>query len=350
MQNRKHNLINWKTFYKVILVSLTCIATALALFFLVHLFNTPHSIAALSGLIISGAVAITAIAINKAVYPTPKTGRDSMYKLFFGGLKFIVIIILAAGIFFIWTLIRNGQSGEASLFKGIGVSILIIWTCIFMAYFVWAIYFYNINRGLTEEKWDKIKQAKENKRLGNHYIEDDLREPTKNPYMGETFGLPPGTVRGMIAFTLLFGALAMLLVSIGMQNTVNPSSTFWDQYEFFKKAFLMMIAFYFGSKSLQILKSNGSGKVPDKADNDQEVTAPKAPTSPTTLTATSVPTNPPSGGIGSKISQLLHTDIFNPMDPQKDDPSDKSVATPSSSGSDGTKLTVSKTSFDPMKS
>jgi hypothetical protein len=130
-----------------------------------------------------------------------------------------------------------------------------------MAYFIWAIYYYNINLGIPEEVWDRINDAKEAKRAGDYYIEDDLtEEPHVNPYQSQTFGLPNGTVRGMIAFTLLFGALAMLIVSIGMENEIDPNALFWDQYDFFKTAFLMMIAFYFGTRALQYLNP-GQGPV-----------------------------------------------------------------------------------------
>lgn len=116
--------------------------------------------------------------------------------------------------------------------------------------------------------------AREKKANGENYCIDDINEePEYNPYKDETFGLPPGTARGMIAFTLLFGAIAMLIVSIGMENEIDTNAMFWGQYEFFKTAFLMMIAFYFGSRSLQYLQSRNQPFVAgsNKKNNQQNV-------------------------------------------------------------------------------
>jgi len=77
----------------------------------------------------------------------------------------------------------------------------------------------------------------------------------------------------MIAFTLLFGAIAVLIVSIGMRNQWDENTVFWDQYEFFKTAFLMMIAFYFGSRSLQYLQNRNQPVVPDNAGRKTETAA-----------------------------------------------------------------------------
>src|SRR5690606_29030490 len=76
-----------------------------------------------------------------------------------------------------------------------------------------------------------------------------------NPYRSQTFGLPPGTVRGMIAFTLLIGGMSLLIVSFGTEYTGAELALVRQQFEFFETAFLMMIAFYFGDKSLKYLKS-----------------------------------------------------------------------------------------------
>ncbi len=182
--------------------------------------------------------------------------RNSLYKFFFGGLKGVVVIVLLIGIWGVYEIITNSQCGPCAVYQAIGLGIVVIWSCVFLSYFIWAIYFYNINLGLTEDEWDKIHIAREKKLNGENYSVDDINEePAYNPYKDETFGLPPGTVRGMIAFTLLFGAIAMLIVSIGMKNEIDTNAMFWDQYEFFKTAFLMMIAFYFGSRSLQYLQN-----------------------------------------------------------------------------------------------
>jgi len=48
----------------------------------------------------------------------------------------------------------------------------------------------------------------------------------------------------------------MILVSFNTKNIVKDNETFIDNFDFFKNAFLMMIAFYFGQKSLETLLSN----------------------------------------------------------------------------------------------
>lgn len=179
--------------------------------------------------------------------------KDQFNTLFFNGLKLFIAILLLLGIMGIVLIMASGMEG--AIFKSIGLGIAIIWACIFLAYFVWAIYFYNINFGKTDYEWEKIYQAKEMKKLGLRLEDDDeIEEPRYNPNKDETFGLPNGTVRGMIAFTLLFGAIAMLIISMGMNSELDRNSFFWDHFEFYKTAFLMMIAFYFGSRSLQYLQ------------------------------------------------------------------------------------------------
>jgi hypothetical protein len=204
---------------------------------------------------------IVAFAINKAYFAIEKRQRSMVYRFFFTGIRTIIVITLLLGIWGVFEIFHRADCGPCAIYQAIGLSLVIIWACIFMAYFIWAIYYYNINLGIPEEVWDRINDAKEAKRAGDYYDQDDIdEEPNVNPYQSETFGLPNGTVRGMIAFTLLFGALAMLIVSIGMENEIDPNTLFWDQYDFFKTAFLMMIAFYFGTRALQYLNT-GQGPI-----------------------------------------------------------------------------------------
>ena len=169
----------------------------------------------------------------------------------------IIFVFLWLIIFGTANILSNNNYEAGNIYKAIGFIIIMLWTCVFVCYFVWAIYFYNLNLGITNSDWRKIYAAKENRTNGQPFNQQDIdEEPKYNPYKDETFGLPGGTVRGMIAFTLLFGAIAMLLASFGMSNEFKNGSFFYDQIEFFKTAFLMMIAFYFGSRTLQYLKSN----------------------------------------------------------------------------------------------
>jgi N-acetylmuramoyl-L-alanine amidase len=188
-------------------------------------------------------------------------------KTFFSGVNFISGLLLAIGI--IAAVIVYFSSGN-NIFKSLGLIISIIWAVAFLKYFVWSVYFYNINYGLTDNDWKRIDKAKARKRNNEEVDPKELKEPERNPYDKETFGLPQGTVRGMIAFTLLFGAISMLIVSMGNESRIDENSATWDQLEFFKTAFLMMIAFYFGDKSLQYLKGKGT-------DTDNAKTNPNNP-------------------------------------------------------------------------
>jgi hypothetical protein len=105
---------------------------------------------------------------------------------------------------------------------------------------------------LTDEDWEDIIDAQEGN-VPESEAAATGEEPQYNPYRSQTFGLPPGTVRGMIAFTLLFGGLALFVASMGMDGEMAENIFFWDHFEFFKTAFLMMVAFYFGSSSLKEL-------------------------------------------------------------------------------------------------
>lgn len=82
--------------------------------------------------------------------------------------------------------------------------------------------------------------------------------PTHNPFRSQTFGLPPGTVRGMIAFTLLMGGMSLLITSFGTGYSGVDIALLRQQFEFFETAFLMMIAFYFGDRSLKYLSKRWS--------------------------------------------------------------------------------------------
>ena len=152
-------------------------------------------------------------------------------------------------------LITNGED----VFTIIAISIVMLWINVFIGYFIWATYFYNLNFGVSKKVWDKIEKAKDAKAIGEPYDAQVLEdEPLFNPYTNQTFGLPPGTVRGMIAFSLLFGATALLIASFGLGGEISQDSLLRDQFEFFKTGFLMMVAFYFGSRSLKYLKGEKS--------------------------------------------------------------------------------------------
>jgi hypothetical protein len=225
---------------------------------IVFILYWPDSIYPWIGLAVAIALEAGRSAVRKAALPGKDREKDSTYKFFFYGIRVVIIIMLVVGVLGTYALYRNNSScASCTTYQIIGMAMVILWSCVFLGYFIWAIYFYNINYGITEDEWEKIKEEKRKKNTGQFYAQGVLdEEPVYNPYENETFGLPPGTVRGMIAFTLLFGGLAMLIVSIGFKNEMEEGTVFHDHYEFFKTAFTMMIAFYFGSRALDALKGN----------------------------------------------------------------------------------------------
>ncbi|MCU0428176.1 MAG: hypothetical protein MUF71_21395 [Candidatus Kapabacteria bacterium] len=131
-------------------------------------------------------------------------------------------------------------------YVGIAIALLVTWFTVLLIYFSWAIYFYNVNLGFTNEEWEQIK-AQDNYNPQTHTPE--------NPHKDETLGLPNGTVRGTIALTLLVCSIALMI--IGFDKEYAPILA--SQFDFFITAFQMMIAFYFGNKALDIFKDKPQG-------------------------------------------------------------------------------------------
>ena len=191
------------------------------------------------------------------------------------------------------------------IFRGISLLFATIWAVFFLGYFRWAMFYYNINYGKSKKYWDNIFDIRNKKSKGEAVKEWDSDPPTKNPHQNETFGFPPGTVRGMIAFTLLFGAISLLIVSFGMEGELDESSFFWDHFEFFKTAFLMMIAFYFGYHSLKYLQgrfNRNIGRMDSNEGNEEELTVADEVTSNRSITRRIT---------DSKIAPKMHDMIGN---------------------------------------
>ena len=93
-------------------------------------------------------------------------------------------------------------------------------------------------------------------------LEENIAEYEKhnyypdNPYLNETFGLPRGTVRGIISLTILVLSLLLVYISIYAEGKFLENK----DLEFIKDAFLMMIAFYFGSKAVDIYQASQKTK------------------------------------------------------------------------------------------
>jgi hypothetical protein len=162
-------------------------------------------------------------------------------------LSSLLVIFGIFGAFFVYVEHDN-------LFQAVGLATVVIWIAAFLIYFMWSVYHYNINYGLTDQDWQRIYDAKDRYSEGMPVKPSEMETPEYNPYRSQTFGLPPGTVRGMIAFTLLMGGMSLLIVSYGSQYSGGEIALLRQQFEFFETAFLMMIAFYFGDKSLKYLQ------------------------------------------------------------------------------------------------
>jgi len=206
---------------------------------------------------------IDALNKKRGVY-SGKYPADTYYKkFFFRHASFITTILFLLGLLSaVLIFITTGDP-----FKAAAVIFLLVWLVVFLRYFLWAVYHYNVNYGISIQDWKNIEKAKERYKNGETVLASEINEPTFNPYRSQTFGVPPGTVRGMLAFTLLFGAIAILIASMGMEQVDLENSLIRDQFEFFKTAFLMMMAFYFGDKSLRFLQKRWKDPNGDQSNN-----------------------------------------------------------------------------------
>ncbi|MBD3629083.1 N-acetylmuramidase domain-containing protein [Cyclobacterium sp.] len=235
-------------------------------------------------LLASGLVVVTGLIFIYGLlarYFGPKSkDRNPNYNpyhtFFFKGtviLSTVLVVFGILGAFFVYVEYDN-------LFQAVGLATSVVWIALFLIYFMWSVYHYNINYGLTDQDWQRIYEAKDRYSQGMPVKASEMSMPEHNPYRSQTFGLPPGTVRGMIAFTLLMGGMALLIVSFGTQYTGVDAALLSQQFEFFETAFLMMIAFYFGDKSLKYLQTRWvSRDRPDENQSSQNKSAGTATTS-----------------------------------------------------------------------
>ncbi len=182
--------------------------------------------------------------------------------------RFLNVVLLGAIIVVELVLIRivffAFGHGEG-VYNNIAIGLICLWLGILIPYYVWAIYFYNINMGQTNEDWAAFRDK------STHYPDSDAEPPaTKNPNERGSLGLPQGTIRGTIALTVTIGAMAMLIASFDMDNTLKSNSFFVDNREFFKTSFLMVIAFYFGTRGIEQILQNPVKSGTQVSGNDVE--------------------------------------------------------------------------------
>lgn len=243
-------------FYQLIIKISATILMAVAVGFLIRNFYTEEKDVVLA-LTIPAIIAVGLIYGILIRYFKTEDQISSYYvnkyhDVFFKGTIVFAITLVLITIFYSILMYIE----KKNLFSIVGLLIIVIWIAVFMIYFVWSVYHYNINFGITDGEWQKIAEAKRDAReFGIDLPASGVREPLYNPYRSQTFGLPPGTVRGMIAFTLLFGGISLLISSMGSDELSSDLVALRiQQFEFFETAFLMMIAFYFGDKSLKYFR------------------------------------------------------------------------------------------------
>jgi hypothetical protein len=189
---------------------------------------------------------------NNIQQATKKTETLNIILLWvFAGLEAILLASL------VLLAIQISSEKDPNYYNLVALGIMLVWFGILIGYYAWAIYFYNINLGLTNEDWAEIRERR------IHEPEGAENVPNENPNINQTLGLPTGTVRGTVALTLLMGAVAMTIAALGMDSKVSANSFLVDNFDFFKTAFIMMIAFYFGNKSLEMLGYKTGSRKPE---------------------------------------------------------------------------------------
>jgi hypothetical protein len=163
----------------------------------------------------------------------------------------LLLIMLVASVVIVGYFILTDEGG--TVFEFSAVCLLTLWIALVIGYYAWAIYFYNINLGLTDQDWAEVRAQRK-------IDPASVDERDSNPNKEQTLGLPPGTVRGTLTLTLLIGSIAIAIAYMGENSSLRNDVFFIDNFDFFKQAFLMMIAFYFGSKSLEYISKTSKEK------------------------------------------------------------------------------------------
>ena len=254
---KKPKLISERNYIFIHIAAILIIMLASLIFIVPGMESTNHTFA--NGFVIIVALSFIYGLVARHISPKVKDRNPNFnpyHTFFFRGtviLSIILVIFAVLGALFVYVEHDN-------LFQAIGLATTVIWIALFLIYFMWSVYHYNINYGLTDQDWQRIYDFRDMHSKGIPVKPSDLEMPEYNPYKSQTFGLPPGTVRGMIAFTLLMGGMSLLIVSFGTQYTGVDAALLSQQFEFFETAFLMMIAFYFGDKSLKYLRERWTPK------------------------------------------------------------------------------------------
>lgn len=127
--------------------------------------------------------------------------------------------------------------------------LMFFWFLLFFGIIFYALYRYNFNAGLNRKKYRELVRKID--RDNQIPVDQKAAHYPQNPYKTETFGVPRGTVRGFLTFTLLIVNCLILYILI----YAPPESLLEGRLEYVKTAFLMMIAFYFGTRAVEVLRT-----------------------------------------------------------------------------------------------
>ena len=187
----------------------------------------------------------------------------------------VALLLLGLGCIIGWATSTHANPFEVA--ATIGALAIAGWLMLIVAYYYWAIRHYNENFGLTDHEWKLLHPelyAGDNERekyLGlRQALLASQREattdgapppetvagvplsaPEQNPYHSDSFGLPPGTVRGTLALTCL-----VLFVVVEAVNVFAPASL-EHRFDELVTAFQMVLAFYFGTRAVEMLTAKG---------------------------------------------------------------------------------------------
>lgn len=157
-------------------------------------------------------------------------------------------------------------------------AIFIGWILIMLIYYFWAVRYHVVNYGLSKRMWKilypealaRTKKGKESlkrvraamvqRRVEEQARSADLDEdyspvttpfepPKENPYKKDSFGLPPGTIRGTLALTALVMFILIEAVNLFSKYSLE------GHFDGLIVALQMVLAFYFGSKAVDVLRA-----------------------------------------------------------------------------------------------
>ena len=133
--------------------------------------------------------------------------------------------------------------------RRISIAVVVVWFLFMLTAVFWAVRRFHFTGGLPRKKYEQLVEAVDEDDTIPLYLKEE--HYPQNPYKDETFGLPKGTIRGFLTLTLLI--INCLILYIGVY--APPTADFDDRVGYMQDAFLVMIAFYFGSKAADLLQN-----------------------------------------------------------------------------------------------